>query len=404
MSKPHYFTFRFRGFAVGNDPESGYLRLITRHHTFYTDKRFFKDDSGFDQLQPDSRIYLGTHRLKDGSYWIDWITDGTTTLEIAHARPALFLPISRLLTGIPAFFISGSMMFSWGFAFLMPLLFLSVTMMLLTWGLADLHAVCLRFSPRVRDLLAKLEQAKRGDTSFCEDIGRALLNPPYPDSMPEGFSDFGPTLSEIKQTVSAVRSGEWKSYVADNSGAALVYVCQGRGLSLSWRMGDPALRSQIDKILPFFYRTHAPFISQGDHVLTIFNHHSNKAIGVYNFTDGGCYIANGNWYRSDQSMSAFYRGMLFIFAPCMMAMMMLFSAGFALSAGDVWRWHAVCGALKSMFSVLCILCGALLGGSDLAIQLTRLCSSRVSDWLRLRRRLEKLRQEQQHPPYIQEIW
>jgi hypothetical protein len=50
MSKPHYFTFRFRGFAVGNDPESGYLRLITRHHTFYTDKRFFKDDSGFDQL------------------------------------------------------------------------------------------------------------------------------------------------------------------------------------------------------------------------------------------------------------------------------------------------------------------------------------------------------------------
>jgi hypothetical protein len=50
------------------------------------------------------------------------------------------------------------MMFSWGFAFLMPLLFLAVTMMLLTWGLADLHAVCLRFSPRVRDLLAKLEQ------------------------------------------------------------------------------------------------------------------------------------------------------------------------------------------------------------------------------------------------------
>ena len=87
-------------------------------------------------------------------------------------------------------------------------------------------------------------------------------------------------------------------------------------------------------------------------------------------------------------MAAFYRGMLFIFAPCMMALMMLFSAGFALSAGDVWRWHAVCGALKSMFSVLCILCGALLGGSD---------------WLRLRRRLEKLRQEQQHPPYIQEI-
>jgi hypothetical protein len=38
------------------------------------------------------------------------------------------------------------MMFSWGFAFLMPLLFLAVTMMLLTWGLADLHAVCLRFS------------------------------------------------------------------------------------------------------------------------------------------------------------------------------------------------------------------------------------------------------------------
>lgn len=222
--------------------------------------------------------------------------------------------------------------------------------------------------------------------------------------MPEGFSDFGPQLSEIKHTVSAVRSGEWKSYVADSSGAALVYVCQGRGLSLSWRMGDPALRSQLDKILPFFYRTHAPFISEGDHVLTIFNHHSNKAIGVYNFTDGGCYIANGNWYRSDQSMAAFYRGVLFIFAPGLMALMLLFGAGFALSAGDVWRWHSVCGALKIMVSVICTFCGALLGGSDLAIQLTRLLSSRVGHWLRLRRRLEKLRQEQQRSPWIQEIW
>ncbi|WP_044184542.1 hypothetical protein [Phytobacter massiliensis] len=404
MNKPHYFTLRFHGFAVGNDPESSFLRLVTRHHTFYTDKRFFQDEAGFDQLQKESLLHLGTHRLKDGSYWIDWLTDGTTTLETAGARPSLRLPLGRLLTGVPAFFISGSMMFSWGFAFLMPLLFLAVTMMLLTWGLSDVHAVCLRFSPRVRDLQARLEQAKRGDTAFCEDIGPALLNPPYPDAMPEGFSDFGPQLSEIKHTVSAVRSGEWKSYVADSSGAALVYVCQGRGLSLSWRMGDPALRSQLDKILPFFYRTHAPFISQGDHVLTIFNHHSNKAIGVYNFTDGGCYIANGNWYRSDQSMAAFYRGVLFIFAPGLMALMLLFGAGFALSAGNVWRWHSVCGALKIMVSVICTFCGALLGGSDLAIQLTRLLSSRVGHWLRLRRRLEQLRQEQQRTPWIQEIW
>ena len=404
MNKPHYFTLRFHGFAVGNDPESSFLRLVTRHHTFYTDKRFYQDEAGFDQLQKESLLHLGTHRLKDGSYWIDWLTDGTTTLETAGARPSLRLPLSRLLTGVPAFFISGSMMFSWGFAFLMPLLFLAVTMMLLTWGLSDVHAVCLRFSPRVRDLQARLEQAKRGDTAFCEDIGPALLNPPYPDAMPEGFSDFGPQLSEIKHTVSAVRSGEWKSYVADSSGAALVYVCQGRGLSLSWRMGDPALRSQLDKILPFFYRTHAPFISQGDHVLTIFNHHSNKAIGVYNFTDGGCYIANGNWYRSDQSMAAFYRGVLFMFAPGLMALMLLFGAGFALSAGNVWRWHSVCGALKIMVSVICTFCGALLGGSDLAIQLTRLLSSRVGHWLRLRRRLEKLRQAQQRSPWIQEIW
>ena len=404
MNKPHYFTLRFHGFAVGNDPESSFLRLVTRHHTFYTDKRFFQDEAGFDQLQKESLLHLGTHRLKDGSYWIDWLTDGTTTLETAGARPSLRLPLSRLLTGVPAFFISGSMMFSWGFAFLMPLLFLAVTMMLLTWGLSDVHAVCLRFSPRVRDLQARLEQAKRGDTAFCEDIGPALLNPPYPDAMPEGFSDFGPQLSEIKHTVSAVRSGEWKSYVAASSGAALVYVCQGRGLSLSWRMGDPALRSQLDKILPFFYRTHAPFISEGDHVLTIFNHHSNKAIGVYNFTDGGCYIANGNWYRSDQSMAAFYRGVLFIFAPGLMALMLLFGAGFALSAGNVWRWHSVCGALKIMVSVICTFCGALLGGSDLAIQLTRLLSSRVGHWLRLRRRLEKLRQAQQRSPWIQEIW
>ncbi|MEG1113370.1 MAG: hypothetical protein RSE65_22000 [Hafnia sp.] len=403
MTNTHYFTLQFHGFSVGNNPESSYLRLITPHHTFYTDKVFFDESAGFDLLKPGSRIFMGTHRLNDGSYWIDWITDGTATLNTAGAHPPLSRSLIRLFTSIAAFFVSASMMFTSGY--LMMLLFLAVTMTLLTYGLEDLHTVCLRTSPRVRELLNRLEQAKRGDTKFCEDIGRSLLTLPFPDSMPEGFSDFGPQMSEIKHPVTAVRGGEWTSYISDNSGTALVYVCQGRPLSLYWRKGDPAWRSQLNKILPFFYKVHAPFISTGDHLLTIFNHHSNQAVGIYNFTDGCCYIINGNWYRSNQSVAAFYRCVLFFFAPGMLVLAMLFGAGFALSAGEFhWNWHAIGRAMEMVISVIFLCCGALLGASDLAIQLTRLCSTRVTYWLRLRKRLEKLSKEQQRTGYVQEIW
>lgn len=403
MKNTHYFTLQFHGFTAGNNPKSSYLRLITPQHTFYTDKSFFDENVNFDLLKPGSQIFMGTHRLNDGSYWIDWITDGTITLNTAGARPALSLPFIRLFTSVTVFFVSASMMFTSGY--LMMLLFFVVTMILLTYGLEDLHAVCLRTSPRVRELLKRLEQAKRGDTAFCKDIGCSLLTLPFPDVMPKGFSDFGPQLSEIKHQVTAVRGGEWTSYISDNSGIALVYVCQGRPLSLNWRMGDPTWRSQMNKILPFFYKVHAPFIGVGDHLLTIFNHHSNQAVGIYNYTDGSCYITNGNWYRSDQSVAAFYHSVLFIFAPCMLVIALLFGAGFALSAGEFhWNWHAIGRAIETLISVIFMCCGALLGASDLAIQLTRLCSKRVAYWLRLRKQLEKLRKERQRSGYVQEIW
>lgn len=81
MKQTHYFTVNFTGFTTAASEEQSYLRLIAGEHAFYTDKRHFKDPSLFDRLRLGQPLHIGTCRLKDGSYWIHWLSDGHILLE-----------------------------------------------------------------------------------------------------------------------------------------------------------------------------------------------------------------------------------------------------------------------------------------------------------------------------------
>ncbi|WP_058910060.1 hypothetical protein [Entomohabitans teleogrylli] len=399
MKKVQFFTLRFRGFASGDGPQNNYLRIITCDHTFYTHKSFFKDQTLFESLKPDSRIYIGAHRLEDGSFWIHWISDGETVLEPANARPPLRWPLLRLLVSIPGIFVAASVMFYSPYAIVWAVLLLAFLMTLFIRGLEDIQCLCLRTSPRVRELLAKLELVKRGNTFFCADIGRALVNPPVLPPMPAAFNSLQAPLEALKSSVVAVTYNQWASHITDNSGEGIYYSSEGKRLIFSWRTGDPLLKRETAKIMPFFYRIHTPFIASGDHLLSIFERDSYAVIGIHNFTDGSSYIANSPWYRSDRSIAAFYRGMLFVFLPLWITGMSLLMSGFSLcSTGKLPG-----GILATMLPATCLVVGIILGVSDLAIQITGWVSPSIKRWKRLHTTLSQLRQQQQRSGYLLEI-
>ncbi|MCS5882357.1 hypothetical protein LNO08_01820 [Klebsiella pneumoniae subsp. pneumoniae] len=118
MKQTHYFTVNFTGFTTAASEEQSYLRLIAGEHAFYTDKRHFKDPSLFDRLRLGQPLHIGTCRLKDGSYWIHWLSDGHILLEPSRqplsikkasstCRLGLFclLDHSRLCSMVGYFFI-----------------------------------------------------------------------------------------------------------------------------------------------------------------------------------------------------------------------------------------------------------------------------------------------------------
>ena len=87
MKQTHYFTVNFTGFTTAASEEhKSYLRLIAGEHAFIPINAILKTPSLFDRLRLGQPLHIGTCRLKDGSYWIHWLSDGHILLEPSGSR------------------------------------------------------------------------------------------------------------------------------------------------------------------------------------------------------------------------------------------------------------------------------------------------------------------------------
>ncbi|MBP8400453.1 hypothetical protein J5E99_31700, partial [Pseudomonas aeruginosa] len=178
MKSVRYFTLNFSGFTTAACEKQGYLRLIAGDHVFYTDKRYFNDPSLFDRLTINQPLHLGVRRLDNGSYWIHWLSDGETLLEPSQrvkrwARPLLIISLLTLIVALIPLVMSTSEWGRFGFGIIAILAFIA----LLT-GLCELlfHRA-LKMHPAMRDLLAKMAQARRRDFSFCQPLPTTAQTP-----------------------------------------------------------------------------------------------------------------------------------------------------------------------------------------------------------------------------------
>lgn len=253
MKSVRYFTLNFSGFTTAACEKQGYLRLIAGDHVFYTDKRYFNDPSLFDRLTINQPLHLGVRRLDNGSYWIHWLSDGETLLEPSQrvkrwARPLLIISLLTLIVALIPLVMSTSEWGRFGFGIIAILAFIA----LLT-GLCELlfHRA-LKMHPAMRDLLAKMAQARRRDFSFCQPL------PTTAQTLRQSAKPFTQALPERY----AVRTGKISNIILRNGSRgtqrgntmALGYNATRRRWPSSGRTASPT-----SAYIPFFTAVNRPF-------------------------------------------------------------------------------------------------------------------------------------------------
>ncbi|STV31277.1 lipoprotein [Klebsiella pneumoniae] len=375
MKSVRYFTLNFSGFTTAACEKQGYLRLIAGDHVFYTDKRYFNDPSLFDRLTINQPLHLGVRRLDNGSYWIYWLSDGETLLEPSQrvkrwARPLLSISLLTLIVALIPLVMSTSEWGRFGFGIIAILAFIA----LLT-GLCELlfHRA-LKMHPAMRDLLAKMAQARRRDFSFCQPL------PTTAQTLRQSAKPFTQALPERY----AVRTGKisniiFKKWFAGNPTREYHGVgiqCDTAPLAFFWQNGFANFG-----LHPFFYRRQPPFLAIGDRIVAVYQRKDNDVQALYNVSDGGAFLKNHPCYPGDRQMSLVYN--LFYGMVLVMYLLIL-----GMSLNNPYKPARGFGWLiqdsLDMLSLLLLSFGGILAVLELIGPTAWLLSHRVADWMKMR--------------------
>ncbi len=284
MKSVRYFTLNFSGFTTAASEKQGYLRLIAGDHVFYTDKRYFNAPSLFDRLKTHQPLYLGARRLDNGSYWIHWLSDGETLLEPSQrvkrwARPLLIISLLTLIVSLIPLLVSASEWAKFGCGIIAVLAFIA----LLTGLCERLFHPALKRHPAMRDLLAKMAQARRRDFSFCQPLPatpRAVRRSamPFTHALPERYA--------VKTDI--ITDTQFKKWYAGNPTReyhGLGIQCGSLPLAFWWQAGCANFA-----LHPVLYRRQPPFLATGDRIVAVYERDSRAIHALYNASDGAAYV------------------------------------------------------------------------------------------------------------------
>ncbi|EPO6659721.1 TPA: hypothetical protein ACIJRN_000870 [Klebsiella aerogenes] len=375
MKSTRYFTLNYTGFTTAASEGQAYLRLIAGEHIFYTNKRHFSDPTLFDRLQLNRPLHIGARRLPNGCYWIHWLSDGKTLLEPDHlakpwARPLLLVSLLVLIaTLIPVFYIDSE----WGkmgFGIIAVLALIA-----LLSGLCELlFRPALKRLPDMRDLLAKMTLARRGDFSFCQSI----------QATPQTDRQAALAFTETLPQRYAVRTGKishiiFKKWFAGNPtreyhGVGLQ--CDTAPLAFFWQIGFANFG-----LHPIFYRRQPPFLAIGDRIVTVYQREDNDIQALYNVSDGGAFLKNHWWYPGNRQMSLLYN-LLYGMALAMYLLVLGLELNNPYKPGRSLWWLFRDSLHMLSISLLCF--GGTLAIMELIGPTARCLSQSVRDWLALR--------------------
>ncbi|WP_431222791.1 hypothetical protein ACQ86O_21560 [Serratia sp. L9] len=268
MKKVCFFDLQFVRHDQNAPDETHFRRILAGDKVFYTYDHQFSDANVLKKLVSGDRVFIGAHQLSDGTYWLHWLVSAEKgVLQPANNEGSYPLALLKLAGSIAVVGFSVYGYFHWMNIWLM-LLFLVVFCFGGWWCMANLHAVSLSTSPRMRRLLKGFEQARNGDASFClsqPNLMRAQWKAEPPDNDVDSLqaSDFmladRVTLSWLQGEVTHIRAKRDFSGSGKSRRDFIDYQFTCKNRRFSYQTGYNTLTEDLN---PLFYRQHPFFWRQ----------------------------------------------------------------------------------------------------------------------------------------------
>ncbi|HIE5389077.1 TPA: hypothetical protein ACXNPR_002449 [Enterobacter cancerogenus] len=384
----HTFKLHFTGFTTGESKGLHYLRLITDKGIFYTDKRYFQDCSLFARLKKESTIYVGAHQLKDGTFWIHWITDGEIMLEPEHAKRRYHPSFLIALISIIIFTLSGFLTlhppFDWP---IFPFMIVAI----LSFGLSFYQLVKLFFyiallrHKGMRDLKEKMELARRGEYGCCQDSGETYskqrdvqLQHSLITSLPTRYAIAEGEVLHPEFSTWTTGSGKYRR---DFHG--IQFQCAGHKLLFKWQVSD-----FIVPIPAIFTRQCPPFLAENDNVLAVYHKNSCQIDALYNITDDRVYLKRNNFCITNGMKRAAYK-FFYLALPCIFLIVNTLIYYFDIESLSQWDWLKYGDSMLDMVILAFWCSNIILVIIEVVSFIMNAFSSQVDDWLKLSKILKQ---------------
>lgn len=396
----HYFKLLFTGFTTGESKGLHYIRLIADGYVFYTDKRYFQDCSLFARLKKGETIYLGAHKLKDGTFWIHWITDGVVMLEPNLSARHYRSPLLKSLFSIVIFAISGLSVLHLDWPIIITIIILFFSFGLFCFQLAKLfQCIALKRHRGMQDLIEKMELAKHGEYGYCQQPDKTRYK--------RESSQFLTSENTSLPTRYAIAHGEVQhpEFSTWTSGSGkyrrnfhgLKFQCAEHMLSLKWQVADIIVSTH-----PIFKRQCPPFLTENDNVAAVYQRHSNQIDVLYNITDGRIYLKRNGFCITNRMKHALYK-FLYLYLPCLFLAACTVFYFFDIESLSQWDWWKYSDSMLDAIILTFWCSNIILGVVEVCSFILRHFSSHVSDWLELSKVLQQTNITAENIVEIQEL-
>lgn len=304
MGKIFFFKISYSEFYPDAHGNGLYRRLIYKDMVFYTDKRLYTNPDLLHFLHKDGYLYLATHRLANGHYWVHWLADDKG--NVLNPQICNINKYKVLITTMLSLILGSS----------------SITYLLSHFDLSAYYSLCLLFMFILcimvflwflDDTLAVIHPASRVILNGLADIKNEIYSrftPPPTTPYIDNKKVTLPLTEEAHFISGVVLSPEMKTWSINANKTTKYYTgiqfkCNNENLYACWGKGN----SNFNRQRTIYMRYHPPFIAENDSVHCIIwksvNKTDSKVMRVkkmYNLTDGSLYpssaLVNHLYYQA----------------------------------------------------------------------------------------------------------
>lgn len=374
-------------------------RIQAGDKVFYTYSDQFADASVLEKLVAGDRVYIGAHRLADGSYWLHWLVSeqqGILQPQAADERHP-----SVLILQMVGSVVLSALAFYGCFWFSSLWMAVILALLLCFGGWSCFSAFCqltTNATRRARQSLQGFERVIHGDVTLCQTSGTQPADPYDDDPMPDQ-----PLLScvpSIATRVSARReiigSGEYQREVIDYQ-----FSCSAGRLTFR-----TAVNPMQENLNPLLLREHPFFLAANDPLTLLIARPSNAVIGIYNRRDGSTYLNRPSGLAvSLQRLEWLYKTL----AVCYLSLMLLLAC-FTLhdwwrqgGVPDKWDWLDAADTLTSLGVLGVMFCCGLMLLLEVAGWLARRDSLDAAGFVLARQKLALFKRRSGKQAYLQDV-